>query len=72
VHSVSPSENVDPMQLYHMGGPWIGQTFYVAAEHASPTIWRKAGARLETRLPHRGEQGRPFTGSAVSLLLWAC
>lgn len=30
--SVAPPENVDLMQLYHMGGPWIGQTIYVAAE----------------------------------------
>jgi len=32
VSSVSQSENVNLMELYHMGGPWIGQTIYVAAE----------------------------------------
>lgn len=30
--SASPPQTVDLMQLYHMGGPWIGQTIYVAAE----------------------------------------
>ncbi|MGW1253691.1 methyltransferase [Streptomyces sp. NPDC002513] len=30
--AVTPSQSPDLMQLYHMGGPWIGQTFYVAAE----------------------------------------
>lgn len=28
----TPSQDPDLMQLYHMGGPWIGQTMYVAAE----------------------------------------
>ncbi|MFE2585924.1 methyltransferase [Streptomyces sp. NPDC059378] len=28
----TPNQSPDLMQLYHMGGPWIGQTFYVAAE----------------------------------------
>ncbi|MEY9836968.1 methyltransferase [Streptacidiphilus sp. EB103A] len=28
----APSMSLDLMQLYQMGGPWIGQTIYVAAE----------------------------------------
>ncbi|MBU6532276.1 methyltransferase [Streptomyces mayonensis] len=30
--ALTPSQGPDLMQLYHMGGPWIGQTMYVAAE----------------------------------------